>query len=48
MVEHDGNVAAVARALDRQWTVVRRWVVKHDLLPEQNRHSTSRYRTANR
>lgn len=33
LAEHDGNVAAVARTLDRQWNVVRRWVLKHDLLP---------------
>ncbi|HET6284302.1 MAG TPA: sigma 54-interacting transcriptional regulator [Polyangia bacterium] len=29
--EHHGNVASVARALDRQWAVVWRWLVKHDL-----------------
>src|SRR6185295_11563885 len=29
---HDGNVAAVARALDRQWNVVWRWVTKHQLV----------------
>ena len=33
LVEHDGNLAAVARALDRQWTVVKRWVKRHDLEP---------------
>ena len=35
LVEHDGNLAAVARALDRQWTVVKRWVKKHDLEPAE-------------
>ena len=29
--EHHGNVASVARALDRQWAVVWRWLVKYDL-----------------
>jgi transcriptional regulator of acetoin/glycerol metabolism len=29
--EHHGNVASLARALDRQWAVVWRWLVKHDL-----------------
>lgn len=32
LAQHDGNVAAVARALDRQWTVVWRWAMKHDLV----------------
>ncbi len=31
--QHDGNVASVARALDRKWNVVWRWVVKHKLQP---------------
>jgi len=29
--QHDGNVASVARALDRKWNVVWRWVVKYKL-----------------
>jgi transcriptional regulator with PAS, ATPase and Fis domain len=32
--QHDGNVASVARALDRKWNVVWRWVVKYKLRPE--------------
>jgi DNA-binding NtrC family response regulator len=42
LAEHDGNVAAVARALDRQWTVVRRWVTKHDLIPHRARRAMPR------
>jgi transcriptional regulator with PAS, ATPase and Fis domain len=34
---HDGNVAQIARALDRQWAVVWRWIVKHELDPGQYR-----------
>jgi transcriptional regulator with PAS, ATPase and Fis domain len=29
--EHRGNVAAVAKALDRRWNVVQRWLSKHGL-----------------
>ncbi|HEY6477739.1 MAG TPA: sigma 54-interacting transcriptional regulator [Polyangia bacterium] len=32
--QHEGNVASVARALDRQWNVVWRWMAKHGLRPE--------------
>ncbi len=35
--QHDGNVASVARALDRKWNVVWRWIVKHKLRPEKFR-----------
>jgi transcriptional regulator with PAS, ATPase and Fis domain len=35
--QHDGNVASVARALDRRWNVVWRWVVKYKLRPEKFR-----------
>jgi transcriptional regulator with PAS, ATPase and Fis domain len=31
LVRHDGNVAEVARELDRQWAVVWRWIVKEGL-----------------
>jgi transcriptional regulator with PAS, ATPase and Fis domain len=31
--KHDGNVAQVARALDRQWAVVWRWMVKFGIDP---------------
>jgi transcriptional regulator with PAS, ATPase and Fis domain len=31
LIRHDGNVAEVARELDRQWAVVWRWIVKADL-----------------
>jgi DNA-binding NtrC family response regulator len=31
LVRHDGNVAEVARELDRQWAVVWRWIVKAGL-----------------
>jgi transcriptional regulator with PAS, ATPase and Fis domain len=33
--QHGGNVASVARTLDRKWNVVWRWVVKHKLKPEK-------------
>ena len=35
--QHEGNVASVARALDRKWNVVWRWVVKYKLRPEKFR-----------
>jgi transcriptional regulator with PAS, ATPase and Fis domain len=35
--QHDGNVASVARALDRKWNVVWRWVVKYKLRLEKPR-----------
>ena len=35
--QHDGNVASVARALDRKWNVVWRWIVKYKLRPEKFR-----------
>jgi transcriptional regulator with PAS, ATPase and Fis domain len=35
--QHDGNVASVARALDRKWNVVWRWVVKYKLQPDRFR-----------
>jgi transcriptional regulator with PAS, ATPase and Fis domain len=35
--QYDGNVASVARALDRKWNVVWRWVVKYKLRPEKFR-----------
>jgi sigma-54 dependent transcriptional regulator, acetoin dehydrogenase operon transcriptional activator AcoR len=28
---HDGNVSGIARALDRQWTVVHRWLMRYGL-----------------
>jgi transcriptional regulator with PAS, ATPase and Fis domain len=31
--QHDGNVAQVARTLDRQWAVVWRWIVKFGIDP---------------
>ena len=34
---HDGNVAEVARALDRKWNVVWRWIVRLGLNPGQFR-----------
>jgi DNA-binding NtrC family response regulator len=37
MREHRGNVSSVARALDRRWNVVWRWLVKHELEPERFR-----------
>jgi transcriptional regulator with PAS, ATPase and Fis domain len=35
--QHEGNVASVARALDRKWNVVWRWMAKHGLRPEKFR-----------
>jgi transcriptional regulator with PAS, ATPase and Fis domain len=35
--QHDGNVAQVARSLGRQWAVVWRWLVKHEIDPEAYR-----------
>jgi len=35
--DHDGNVADVARAMDRQWNVVWRWVVRLGLSPQKFR-----------
>jgi len=35
--QHDGNVAQVARALDRQWAVVWRWIVKFGIDPARYR-----------
>ena len=32
-----GNVSAVAKALDRQWAVVNRWLHRHDLVAERFR-----------
>jgi DNA-binding NtrC family response regulator len=32
--DHDGRVADVARLLDRQWSVVWRWIKRHDLDPD--------------
>jgi transcriptional regulator with GAF, ATPase, and Fis domain len=29
--QHEGNVAGVARALDRKWNVVQRWLVRYKL-----------------
>jgi DNA-binding NtrC family response regulator len=37
MQKHDGNVAQVARVLDRQWAVVWRWIVKHQIDPVRYR-----------
>jgi transcriptional regulator with PAS, ATPase and Fis domain len=34
---NDGNVAQVARVLDRQWAVVWRWIVKHKIDPASYR-----------
>jgi transcriptional regulator with PAS, ATPase and Fis domain len=34
---HDGNVAQVARVLDRQWAVVWRWIVKFGIDPARYR-----------
>jgi transcriptional regulator with PAS, ATPase and Fis domain len=42
LAEHEGNVAAVARALDRHWTVVWRWIKKHGLLPARLGRTASR------
>ena len=35
--ENRGNVAAVAKSLDRQWNVVQRWLQRHDLDPDRFR-----------
>jgi transcriptional regulator with PAS, ATPase and Fis domain len=35
--QHAGNVAQVARLLDRQWAVVWRWIVKHKIDPVRYR-----------
>ena len=35
--QHHGNVAEVARSLDRKWAVVWRWIGKHQLHPDQFR-----------
>jgi transcriptional regulator with PAS, ATPase and Fis domain len=35
--QHDGNVAQVARVLDRQWAVVWRWIVKFGIDPARYR-----------
>jgi transcriptional regulator with PAS, ATPase and Fis domain len=35
--QHDGNVAQVARTLDRQWAVVWRWIVKFGIDPVRYR-----------
>ena len=35
--EHRGNVSGVAKALDRQWAVVHRWLRQHDLNADQFR-----------
>jgi transcriptional regulator with PAS, ATPase and Fis domain len=35
--EHDGNVSQVARTLGRQWAVVWRWLVKHQIDPGKYR-----------
>jgi transcriptional regulator of acetoin/glycerol metabolism len=37
LAEHGGNVAQVARVLDRQWAVVWRWIVKHEIDPVKYR-----------
>jgi transcriptional regulator with PAS, ATPase and Fis domain len=34
---HHGNVAQVARILDRRWNVVWRWITKHELEPDRYR-----------
>jgi transposase-like protein len=34
---HHGNVADVARQLDRKWSVVWRWIKRHQLDPETYR-----------
>jgi transcriptional regulator with PAS, ATPase and Fis domain len=34
---HRGNVSAVAKALDRQWTVVQRWMRQHELEADRYR-----------
>jgi transcriptional regulator with PAS, ATPase and Fis domain len=35
--ENRGNVAAVAKTLDRQWNVVQRWLRRHEIEPERFR-----------
>jgi DNA-binding NtrC family response regulator len=35
--QHRGNVANVARSLDRKWNVVWRWLIRHQLEPERFR-----------
>jgi len=35
--DHHGNIAAVAKALDRQWVVVQRWLRRHTLDPARFR-----------
>jgi transcriptional regulator with GAF, ATPase, and Fis domain len=35
--EHNGNVAGVARSLDRKWNTVWRWLVRHELSPDRFR-----------
>jgi transcriptional regulator of acetoin/glycerol metabolism len=35
--EHRGNISGVAKALDRQWAVVHRWLRQHDLNADQYR-----------
>jgi transcriptional regulator with PAS, ATPase and Fis domain len=35
--EHRGNISGVAKALDRQWAVVHRWLRQHDLKADQFR-----------
>jgi transcriptional regulator with PAS, ATPase and Fis domain len=35
--QNRGNVSAVAKALDRQWAVVNRWLHRHDLVAERFR-----------
>jgi len=41
LAQHDGNVAEVARALDRDWNVVWRWLVKMGLSPGKFRKGRS-------
>jgi transcriptional regulator with PAS, ATPase and Fis domain len=37
MREHNGNVAGIARTLDRHWNTVWRWLTRHELAPERFR-----------
>jgi len=37
MREHNGNVAGIARSLDRHWNTVWRWLTRHELEPERFR-----------
>jgi transcriptional regulator with PAS, ATPase and Fis domain len=37
MREHQGNVAGVARSLDRRWNTVWRWLTRHQLSPQRFR-----------